>query len=69
MMAKNQRISIKKTSNKKQDVVESEVAQNNERSDADKLLKITDELLKEIDEIIEPLGVEFVKEFVQAGGQ
>lgn len=67
-MANQQRIARKNKSLKK-------TIDNNDHNieytanDSEKILKYTDELLDEIDELVNVVGVSFVKEFVQRGGQ
>jgi ubiquitin-like protein Pup len=69
MMATNKRVSIKKKSTQKEELPAVDDKRNVNDGSQNELLEITDDLLEEIDKVLEPMGVQLVKDFVQAGGQ
>lgn len=68
-MAKREFAQKSKTQAEKKEVPVSENESSYDDRSAEEMLSYTDELLDEIDALLEPMGVEVVKNFVQQGGQ
>jgi ubiquitin-like protein Pup len=62
-----EREQVRKSSPSREDVAEEEVAPSAERSD--QLKAELDDILDEIDEVLEDNAEEFVRNYVQKGGQ
>ncbi|WP_298209532.1 ubiquitin-like protein Pup [Ferrimicrobium sp.] len=62
-----EREQVRKSSSNREDVVEEEAAPSTERSE--QLKAELDDILDEIDEVLEDNAEEFVRNYVQKGGQ